>query len=184
MDLEKRLENIERRLSILENGHGLAGETTDKPIEMDLVLPEADINGLRFNATGVSAVFEKQDDGWYHSRDILFLSARNVEDNNSRDILTEYLNLPGDNGLREQLAYNLGVRQHDIEVSLPKENEGIKKYNGVDCWYWLHPRSSSSAAAFCYVTNHGFATSFLATGVGGCAPAFRVGKGIEKNERD
>jgi hypothetical protein len=176
MDLEKRLENIERRLSILENGHGLAGETTDKPIEMDLVLPEADINGLRFNATGVSTVFEKQDDGWYHSRDILFLSARNVEDNNSRDILTEYLNLSGDNSLREQLAYNLGVRQHDIEVSLPKENEGIKKYGGVAWWYWLYPRSSGSAAAFCNVNRYGHAYASLASGVGGCALIFRVEK--------
>jgi hypothetical protein len=32
-----------------------------------------------------------KDDGWYHSKDILFLSARNVEDDNSRDILTEYI---------------------------------------------------------------------------------------------
>jgi hypothetical protein len=138
------------------------------------MLPEADIEGLHFNKMEVHAVFEKQDDGWYHSRDILFLSARNVKDDNSRDILMEYLNLSGDNGLREQLAYNFGVRQHNIEISLPPKNEGVKKYNGVDWWYWLASPQSGSAAAFWNANGGGHAGNYHATGVGGCAPTFRV----------
>ena len=87
MDIERRLEAIEKRLAILEDGRGLSD---DQPgtLEMDLSLPEADIGGLRFNKQKVHAVFDKKDDGWYHSRDILFMSARNVKDDNSRDILT------------------------------------------------------------------------------------------------
>jgi hypothetical protein len=138
------------------------------------MLPEADIEGLHFNKMEVHAVFEKQDDGWYHSRDILFLSARNVKDDNSRDILTEYLNLPGDDSLREQLAYNLGVRQHNIEISLPPKNEGIKKYNGVGCRYWLNNPYSGSAASFCLCDSGGHSYGTSASGVGGCAPIFRV----------
>jgi hypothetical protein len=178
MSFDERLDDFERRLSILENDHGLNGETGDKTIELDLTLPEADIGGLHFNETKVHAVFEKQDDGWYYSRDILFLSARNMVDENSRDILMEYLNLSGDYGLREQLAYNIGIRQHGIEISLPKENHGIKKYNGVSCWYWLNPRSSGSAVYFCNSYSGGSALHYSASAVGGCAPAFRVVKGV------
>jgi hypothetical protein len=140
-----------------------------------LVLPEDDIDGLHFNETKVHAVFEKDSDGWYHSRDILFLSARNTEDDNSRDILTEYLNCPGDNGLKEQLAGHFDVHPQDIEISLPKENKGIKQYNGVNHWYWLTDKYSGSAAHFCFSYTAGGAYGILASVVGGCAPAFRVG---------
>jgi hypothetical protein len=177
-DIKKRLTAIEKRLSVLEEGHGLNGEEANTIIKMELVFPEADINGLHFNATGVSAVFEKQDDGWYHSRDILFLSARNVEDDNSYDTLTKYLNCYDfKTSIRQQLPEEIFgevMTPDKIEVSLPTENEGIKKYNGVSCWYWLYPRSSKFAAAFCNVLNSGTAYANSATGVGGCAPAFRV----------
>jgi hypothetical protein len=178
MNFDERLEDFERRLSILENGHGLNGETGDKTIELDLTLPEVDIGGLHFNETKVHAVFEKQDDGWYYSRDIMLLSARNMVDENSRDILMEYLNLSGDDGLREQLAYNIGIRQHGIEISLPKKNQGIKKYNGVRCWYWLADPYPSSAANFCGSSINGTANYNFASAVGGCAPAFCVRKEV------
>jgi hypothetical protein len=66
-------------------------------------------------------------------------------------------------------------RVTDIEISLPGENEGIKKYNGVDWWYWLSDKSSGSAAHFCLVSYYGFTHYNFASAVGGCAPAFRVG---------
>ena len=60
-----RLEKIEKRLSLLEQGRGLNGETTPEKsvVEMDLILPKAEVGGLRFNKTEVRAVFEKRADG-------------------------------------------------------------------------------------------------------------------------
>jgi hypothetical protein len=177
-ETEKRLAAIEKRLSVLEESHGLNGEEDNTIIKMDLVFPEADIDGLHFNATGVPAVFEKQKDGWYHSRDILFLSARNVKDNNSYDTLTRYLNCYDcRNSIWEQLpdeTFKDVITPDQIEVSLPKENEGIKKYNGVAWWYWLSSPSASSAALFCDCSGLGNSYYHAASAVGGVAPAFRV----------
>ena len=176
MDIERRLEAIEKRLAILEDGRGLSD---DQPgtLEMDLSLPEADIGGLRFNKQKVHAVFDKKDDGWYHSRDILFMSARNVKDDNSRDILTKYVQW--DVGLkpltlRQQIAKYFGVAPIDIEVSLPKVNERVKRYNGVNCWYWIECKYHSSVSCFGYVDVNSSTDYSLASAVGGCAPAFRV----------
>ncbi|MDR0556309.1 MAG: hypothetical protein LBG43_00335 [Treponema sp.] len=170
-DTVKRIESLEQRVGALEK----ASTKTEKPdrniVELDLTLPEADIDGLHFNRQEVRAVFEKQDDGWYHSRDSLFLSARNTVDDNSRDILTEYL---CDSGIRTQIADRLGIQPADIIVSLPEKNQGVKKYNGVDCWYWLRPPYAGSAAYFAYVASYGYANNTNASAVGGCAPAFRV----------
>jgi hypothetical protein len=159
---------------------------TEKQIEMKLTLPEADINGLHFNKQEVHAVFEKRADGWYHSRDILFMSARNTEDDNSRDILMEYLlQYDGEDcpAVRGQFAKQivivspedyLYVSQGVVEISLPKENQGIKKYNGVDCWYWLADRYSGSAASFCAAGSNGSTGYNYASAMGGAAPMFRV----------
>jgi hypothetical protein len=176
-EIEKRLTAIEKRLSVLEEGHGLNGEKDNAIIKMELIFPEADINGLLFNATEVNAVFEKQDDGWYHSRDILFMSARNVKDDNSYDTLTKYLNsYDFKNSIKQQLPEEIfgDMTPDQIEVSLPKENEGIKKYNGVDWWYWLNDPSASSAAVFCFCNGSGHSSWYVASAVGGVAPAFRV----------
>jgi hypothetical protein len=174
MDVEKRIEEIERRLSILEGSHGLAGETGDKSVELDLVLPEAEIDGLRFNEQKAHAVFEKKEDGWYYSRDILFLSARNIDDDNSRDILAEYLNLSGDGGIKEQLADYFDVHPQDIEISLPEKTMGAKKYNGVRWWYWLASPHSGHSHYFAIVYSDGSPSRSNASLVGGVAPAFRV----------
>jgi hypothetical protein len=175
-ELEKRLEAVERRLAILEDGRGLNG---GKPpvVELDLALPEADIDGLRFNETKVHAVFEKKEDGWWHSRDILFMSARNTGDDNSFDILTAYLKLGTVNNAFYQALKKAGIisgENENIEISLPKENEGVKQYNGVDWWYWLEGRIASSAASFARVYGVGGASYYGASAVGGCAPAFCV----------
>jgi hypothetical protein len=148
-----------------------------------LTLPEAVIDGLHFNKQEVSAVFEKQKDGWWQSEDILFMSARNVEDDNSQDILTEYLN---DYRIKQQIAESFNVPPGAITVALPKEPQGIKKYHSVDCWYWLADSFSDSAACFCGVNYSGIAyNGGGASAVGGCSPAFRVAEehkkaGVEK----
>jgi hypothetical protein len=178
MDIGKRLENIEKRLAILEDDHGLCGETGNKTIELDLVLPQADIGGLHFNEQKVHAGFEEQDDGWYYSRDILFLSARNIKDDNSRDILAEYLNSYSfKNCIRQQLPEEIfGVVMHadKIEVSLAKENKGIKKYNGVNWQYWLQNPHGCKGEYFHSVGVLGATVSDYVFAVLGCAPAFRV----------
>ncbi|MDR0558387.1 MAG: hypothetical protein LBG43_11100 [Treponema sp.] len=173
-DTVKRIEALEQRVGALEK----ASTRTDKPdrniVELDLTLPEADIGGLRFNKQKVHAVFHKKDDGWWHSRDILFLSARNVEDDNSRDILTEYLN---SYEFRERIRLSLPgevfgevLNPDDIEVSLPKKAEEVKSYNGVNWWYWLADPPAGFAASFCYVFSGGYANGRYASTVGGCAP--------------
>ena len=184
MIIEKRLEAIEKRLAILEDGRGLSNTV----IDFDLTLPEADIGGLHFNEAKVHAIFVLKADGWWHSRDILSFSARNTQDDNSRDILSEYLGLDdGDkritskyvNSIRAQIADavkdTLGLETiPDIGIALPKENEGVKKYNGVNWWYWLHDKESGSAATFAYVSYVGGTGNSYASGVGGCAPAFCI----------
>jgi hypothetical protein len=185
MNIEQKLEAIEKRLSLLEQGSGLNGETAVEKsiIEMDLVLPEADIGGLHFNETKVHAVFEKQEDGWYYSRDILSISARNIEDDNSRDILTEYLN---SSGFKRSLAYALSdleiwpyeVDEDELKVSLSLEPQGAKKYNGVAWPYWLKSPRSDNIYDFCLVYTSGAAGRSSAHTAYGFAPAFRVGKEV------
>jgi hypothetical protein len=79
-----------KRVWRLERG-GSVELPEQKTLELDITLSATAIDGLRFNETRVSAVFDLKEDGWYHSQDILFVSARKVKDDSSRDILTEYL---------------------------------------------------------------------------------------------
>jgi hypothetical protein len=179
MDIEKRLEAIEARLNgICQRLDMTDGDEQREPgtLELDLTLPEADIDGLHFNETEVHAVFEKQDDGWYHSRDILFMSARNTEEDNSVDILSRYLNSDEfKQAIWEQMPDEITIESvEEIKVALPKENEGVKKYNGADCWYWLAEAYSASAAIFCRVDLYGNTHYYYASAVCGCAPAFCV----------
>jgi hypothetical protein len=176
--LEQRLQSIEKRLAALEYVLASDVEVSNTPLELDLLLPEADINGLHFNETEVNAVFEKQADGWYHSRDILFISARNVKDDNSRDILTEYLeSYDFKNCIRSQLPEEIFgevLTSDNIEVALPKENEGAKKYNGVPWRYWLEPPYSGSTNFFTLVNSDGGPYYYSASRAYGVAPAFCV----------
>jgi hypothetical protein len=147
-------------------------QTERSRLEIDLVLPLATIDGLCFNEQRVHAVFEKGEDGWYYSQDVLFLSARNAKDDNSRDILTEYLNK---SQIRERIANALDVPPEDIEVALPQEERGIKKYHDADWWYWLAGKFAETAAYVRTDSDFGFTDFTSASCVGGCAPAFRVG---------
>jgi hypothetical protein len=174
-DDAKRIEALEQRVGALEK----AFTQTDKPdrniVELDLTLPEADIDGLHFTEQKVHAVFEKRDDGWYYSRDILFHSARDTDEGTGRDILLEYLE---SDAVKEAFCACLDTDTEsyfsEIEISLPRKNQGIKKYNGVDWWHWLADPYSGSAAYFCLVYHGGHAGHSGASAVGGCAPAFRV----------
>jgi hypothetical protein len=147
----------------------------EKRVEINLTLPEADIDGLYFNEQKVHAIFEKKKDGWWQSRVILLMSARNVKDDNNRDILTEYLN---DDRIKKQLAKKFNVPPEAITVALPKKSQGIKQYHGVDCWYWLAYPYEGSATYFRHVYHDGEASYNLASNVGGCAPAFCVGNEV------
>jgi hypothetical protein len=176
-DNAKRIEVLEKQVEALKKAFAQT-DNRESVVEMRLILLEADIGGLHFNRQEVCAVFENRDDGWYYSRDILFLSARNVKDDNSRDILTDYLNMaPAKNasrGIKGQIAEMMNVSSLDVKIALPPKKDGVKKYNGVDWWYWLAAPSSGSAASFCLSNHGGYADSVIASSVGGCAPAFRV----------
>jgi hypothetical protein len=50
----------------------------------------------------------------------------------------------------------------------------IKRYNGARMWYFLQTPYSASAAAFCSIAANGATSSYFASAVGGCAPAFCV----------
>jgi hypothetical protein len=175
---EKRMDSIEKHL---ECAHGIVFEHYDVresakygTLELAITLPEADIGGLRFNRQEVAGVFDLKEDGWYCCRNILFLSARNTEDDNSRDILSEYLE---SGEVKEAFAaalWNSGIEADIAEVALPSENGGIKQYHGVDWWYWLNDRYSGSVGFFCRVNHYGHTSHYLASSVGGCAPAFRA----------
>jgi hypothetical protein len=106
------------------------------------------------------------------------MSARNVKDDNSYDTLTEYLNsYDFKNSIGRELPEEIfgGVMTPEhIEVSLPKENEGIKKYNGAAWWYWLNDPYSGCADLFYVCSSYGSGGNYKASAVGGVAPAFRV----------
>jgi hypothetical protein len=158
-------------LEKMEKALGSTDKLDNNSVEINLTLPKADIGGLHFNKQKVHAVFEKQENDWWQSKDILFQSARNTEDDNSRDILTEYLN---DDRIKKQIGDLFNLPSVAVAVTLPRENQGIKQYHGVDDWYWLAGSPSGSAAYFCYVHYDGAAAHNTASAVGGCAPAFRV----------
>ena len=173
MKLEERIETIERRLACLERRRELNSEKQDV-IKIDLVLPEATINGLHFNEQKVHAVFELQKDGWYHSRDILFISARNTKEDNSHDFLFDYLNAHFD-GFKGQIARALNAgRVSNVEIGFPKENLGVKQYNGVNCSYWLADKSEASNILFRSINIFALSSFDSASYPLGVAPVFRV----------
>jgi hypothetical protein len=173
--VEKKINKLKEQVKILEEKIRIAEEELAGIIELDLVLPEDDIDGLHFNETKVHAVFELKD-GWYYSKDILFLSVRNNKEDNNKDILTKYITdierLDYVVTIREQIAERMGVEFYELEVSLPRDNQGIKKYNGVSCGYWLHPKCTGFANSFTLVNYYGLEDGLNASSVGGCVLAF------------
>jgi hypothetical protein len=133
-------------------------------------LPKSGIGGLHFNKQEVQAVFELKDDGFYHSREVLFLSARNTAKDTSRDLLLEYLNSPA------VISSFRGAIQETREImfALPNENEGIKRYNGVPCWYWLSGIRARYAGYYQVVDMKGNYNHGVANVVCGCALMFTI----------
>jgi hypothetical protein len=139
-------------------------------IESVWELPKADIDGLHFNRQEVQAVFELKDDGFYHSRDVLFLSARNTAKDTSRDVLLEYLNSPA-----VIILFQTALRKKcEIVFALPSENEGVKRYNGAPCWYWLSGIRARYAGYYQVVDMNGNYNHGVANVVCGCAPMFTM----------
>jgi hypothetical protein len=180
--LEKIIEFEKRFNSPKDRDYIHTVKISMETITLNMVLPEADISGLHFNEQKVKAVFDFQD-GMYYSRDILFHSARDTDEGTGEDILMAYLNtLEFKQAIYQAFCLNYSAeplfsmglkRVPDIKVTLPEENQGIKKYNGACWWYWLRPHASA-AARFCSVDTAGYADSFHAYAVGGCALAFCV----------
>jgi hypothetical protein len=187
MGIEKqileRLGALEERVFRLERGAGTEREARPESagrfpnrVTMDLILPETCVGGLHFNETRVHAVFDLEEDGWYHSRDILFFSARNLGNGSGKDLLTEYLSICRDSdfsSVRQQIACFLGVFIDQIEVSLPVKCEGVKEYNGCAASYWLKEPHSCPVFFNC-VTIGGSDYTREGANVIGCAFMFRV----------
>jgi len=177
--IEDRLESIETfNLNLRKRLDKLEGNTTcssyAEEINICIDLPEDNIDGLYFNAQRVHAVFVLKEDGNYYSRDILFNSARDLDKETGRDLLSEYLKSDAVKMAFIKALENIGMKFNHIDIFLPEENQGIKKYNGVDWWYWLRKRSSGSSSHFAGVNISGFSTSYNASAVGGVAPGFCV----------
>jgi hypothetical protein len=166
--------SIEKRLSDLEMQSRVRSPKQSETLELRIMLPEADIDGLTFNEQTVKGIFDLKEDGKYHSRDILFMSARNTVDDNSRDILSEYLQSEGVKKSFIVALAEAGYEDVSIDISLPTENEGVKKYNGVTFWCWLENKSDNSSASFARVYSLGYAGHGHAAGIGGCAPVIFV----------
>jgi hypothetical protein len=171
--IEEEITSLKDRVKKLEGGPGCQYQN-QKTITLDIEWPEADIGGLHFNAQKTHGVFELKEDGNYYSRDILFHSARDTDEGTGRDLLSEYLTSQDVKDIFIEALTDALIGFDDIRVFLPEENQGIKKYNGVDWWYWLRPRFSGSAAYCCYVHYDGGAGNNNAYAVGGCAPVFCV----------
>jgi hypothetical protein len=177
--MRRRVAELEERMLRLEGLQGIFPETEKNVVEIDLTLPEDDIDGLHFNETKVHSVFEEKEDGAYYSRDILFLSARDTDERTKRDLLSEYLNKHEQpDGIKEQIAIAMKVDLISyVEVFLPEKNQGVKRYNGVSCWYWIRPRDSDYSDYVRNVGPYGRADISAAAAVRGCAPAFRIKRG-------
>jgi hypothetical protein len=177
--IEDEIDGLKNHIAKLGGGSGKVSQI-GKIIELDINWPEADIEGLHFNAQKTRGIFDIKEDGIYYSRDILFLSARDTDDGTGRDLLSEYLDSEAVRDAFLTAIENYTAYTDTIKVFLSEKNQGIKKYNGVTCWYWLRPqrrpRSSGSAAYFCISALGGRADNANASAVGGCAPAFRVGE--------
>jgi hypothetical protein len=136
-------------------------------VELDLYLPLAEIGGLPFNAQKVHAVFDRHDDGWWWSSDVLFVSARNKHVHNTTDALSQYLN---NDGIRSQIAAAIGASFSDVLVSLPLRTQGGKLYHGVSSSYWLEDGGRPAPGCFYYAAESGTRLVGPANQLHGVAP--------------
>ena len=172
VDIIKRFERIEKRLSLLV---GVDDNTLPDELYLEIELPEADIGKLHFNRQFVKSLFELKD-GIYYCKDILFHSARNSENDNSRDILTEYLESD-----EVQSAFLQAIEDTDFELTnqnmkifIPEDEQGVKTYNGgIEC-YWLKRKNRTTS--FVYIHSNGIVNYNGASNTFGVSPAFCIVK--------
>jgi hypothetical protein len=167
--IEAEMISLKDRVRRLEGGSFMKN-SMQKVIEIDIEWPEARVGRLHFNSQKTHGVFELKEDGNYYSRGILFFSARDTDERMGCDLLSKYLD---SEAVREAFKRAIG---DEVRVFLPEENQGVKRYNGVTCWYWLRDCYAGSAAHFCGVHNSGAASGYTASAVGGCAPVFTLMK--------
>jgi hypothetical protein len=173
--VESEISGLKKRLAKLEgNQNSSTSRTNKKTIDLEIEWPELYIDSLHFTKQTTLGVFELKDDGNYYSRDILFNSARDTDKGTERDLLSEYLDSKIVKDAFITALNNAGIEADMVSVFLPEKNQGVKKYNGVDWWYWLLPRYSGSSSYFCSVYPNGYSGNYYASSVGGCAPAFCV----------
>jgi hypothetical protein len=172
--IEDEINGLKDRVKKLEDG-SVPESSMQKSIGLCIEWPEADIEGLHFNAQKTRSIFDLKEDGAYHSRDILFLSARDTDEGTGRDLLSEYLDSEAVRDAFLAATENYTAYTDIIKIFIPEENQGIKKYNGVKWGYWLRPHYSGSTGAFCTVDSSGAAHYDYAPYVYGFAPAFCVG---------
>jgi hypothetical protein len=169
---EERLSAVEKRIAALEQSaitvSGAAGS-----FSMDLLLPGGDIDGLRFTEQFVKVVFERKGDLWWRSKDVLFLSARNIAGNNATDTLTTYLQ---DRWIVSQIAAAISETEDAVEITLPSGDFAPKLYNGAPCDYWLADADYESVSRFVCLTAFGEARCIAAMTVCGCVVDVRVRK--------
>ena len=174
VDILKRFEQVERRLSIIEQVQEPANERIPDLLYLMVELPELEMGGLSFNNKTVRSIFELKD-GIYYCNNILFHSARNVINDNSSDILTLYLE---SNEVRTAFlkAYESQTidtpRCSDISVFLPEVGLGKREYNGVKGSYWCKEKAGMSSF-FC-VSINGTDTTCDAAIALGVLPAFCI----------
>jgi hypothetical protein len=169
---EERLSAVEKRIAVLEQAAPLTAAAAGS-FSMDLLLPEGDIAGLHFNEQFVKVVFERKGDLWWRSKDVLFLSARNIAGNNATDTLTAYLQ---DRRIVSQIAAAISETEDAVEITLPSGDLAPKLYNGAPCDYWLADADYESAGRYVCLTAFGEAGRIAAMTVCGCVMDVRVRK--------
>ena len=80
-------------------------------------------------------------------------------------------------GTSHQLEYysNNGVTYSTSSRSGTNYDKTIKQYNSSNTWWWLRPAYSSDSYTFAFVRGFGGWNGSGANGIGGVAPAFRIG---------
>jgi hypothetical protein len=179
--IEDEIVTLKSRINKLEGIPSCSEQSLPEAIKLSIEWPEAEIGGICFDALKRQAVFDRKEDGNYYSRAILFNSARDTDKGTGRDLLSEYLDSEDVKKAFAAALENAGINTEgkEINVSIPQENQGVKKYNGVDWWYWLKSHASSSSS-FCSVDYFGGSGTSGASAVGGVAPRFCVGDNRHK----
>ena len=151
---------------------------TGKTVELVINWPQAKIGGMEFKEHETRGLFILEKDGNYHSKDMLFYSARDTEKGTGRDLLSEYL---ASNEVKEAFLNAIkkaGLKANkEINVFLPEKPIHYKgKYlrNGDRWWYWLKPRGSKSSTLFEISLLYGVVSCNYASANGGVAPVFSV----------